>query len=284
MSFTPVVPAGGLVGFRFLERTYDAQFAAFNRSPDIEREVSYFLANAGQATTAADLVADRRLLRVALGAFGLDEEVDKRAFVRRVLEEGTLDPKALANRLADPAWRELAAYLGYGDLGGRLVFAEVRQEIAARFRERQFERALGEVDVDMRLAFNFRRRIAEIAQSANVERSGWLRILGSKPLRRVLEQAYGLPDSFARIDIERQREVMEERTARLFGSPSPAVFGKPEAVETVLRRFLTRSALENGPGPLTRGAAAVTLLTTSGLGSGAQANLVLSAITGTGGG
>ena len=42
--------------------------------------------------SAADLVADRRLLKVALGAFGLEGEIDKKAFIRKVLEEGTDRP------------------------------------------------------------------------------------------------------------------------------------------------------------------------------------------------
>lgn len=278
MALAPAVPFGGVAGLRFLDRTYEAQFAAFTKSPDVEREVRYFLDHAAGATTAADLVADRRLLRVALGAFGLEDEIDKRAFIRRVLEEGSLDPEAFANRLADPAWGRLAKALGYGDFGSRLVFAEVRQDIVSRFRTRQFERAIGEQDVSLRLALNFRREIAPLAAAENVESAGWFRILGSKPLRRVFEGAYGLPTAFAQLDIERQREVLAERTARLFGGDgSPALFTSAEAVEGLLNRFLTRAALEAGPGLSVRGSAALSLLSAGGgLGPAGRINLLLS--------
>ena len=69
-------------------------------------------------TSAADLVADRRLLKVALGAFGLEGEIDKKAFVRKILEEGTADPASLANRLTDKSYYKLAEAFGFGDLGG----------------------------------------------------------------------------------------------------------------------------------------------------------------------
>ena len=184
MAFAPVVPFGGLLGFRFIERTYDAQFETFGKSSDIQREVDYFLEHAGEATTAEALVADRRLLRVVLGAFGLDDEVDKRAFIRKILEDGTLDPDSLANRLADPAWAEFSQALGYGDLGGLLVFDSTRQDIAEQFRLRQFERAIGDANVDIRLALNFRRQILEMANDPSVETTGWLKVLGSKPLRK----------------------------------------------------------------------------------------------------
>lgn len=274
MAFAPVIPVGGLAGLRFVERTHARQLDALGRSPDIRREIDYFLAHAAEARTAEALVADRRLLRVALGAFGLEDEVDKRAFIRRVLEEGTLDPKALANRLADLAWREFSRALGYGDVGGLLGLSSVRQDIAERFRLRQFERAVGESDVNVRLALNYKREIA--AAVAAPGPAGWFRILGSRPLRRVIEGAYGLPPDFAALDIDRQRAVLEERTGRMFGARSPSVLAAPENVEHVVGRFLARAEAGAGPSLAMRGAAALAVMQAGGLGPGAQAGLFAS--------
>lgn len=276
MAFAPVVPFGGLLGLRFVDRTFDAQFETFGKSPDIQREISYFLEHAGEATSAEALVADRRLLRVALGAFGLDDEVDKRAFIRKILEEGTLDPDSLANRLSDPAWAEFSEALGYGDLGGLLVFDSTRQEIAERFRLRQFERAIGESDVDIRLALNFRREIREIATAPGVETSGWLKILGSKPLRSVVEGAYNLPTGFGLLDIDRQVSDLEARTEHIFGSKSPSVFVTDDNIDDLLRRFLLSAQLRGGVSSSAPGANALTLLQSSGLGSAGSANLFAS--------
>lgn len=276
MTFSPVVPFGGLLGYRFMERTYSAQLEHFGRSPEVQREIDYFLDHAAGATTAEALVADRRLLRVALGAFGLDDEVDKRAFIRRILEDGTLDPKALANRLADPAWREFALALGYGDLGGTLGIAGTRREIAERFRLRQFERAVGDTDLDIRLALNFRREIAAIAAAPGVEKSGWLKIMGSQPLRRVIETAFGLPQGFGQLDIDRQRHELGDRAQRLFGGDTPAVFAAPENVDRLIRRFLAASQSGVAPGPAGAAATALSLLQGSNLGAGARASLFAS--------
>ena len=278
MPFTPVVPMGGLAGLRFVERTYERQLETFARSPDIRREVDYFLAHAGEIRSAEELVGDRRLLRVALGAFGLADEVDKRAFVRKVLEEGTLDPRSLANRLADPAWARLAGALGFGDAGGMLVFEGVRRDIADRFRLRQFERAVGDVDLDVRLALNFKREIGEILASSGTGKSAWLRILGSQPLRRVVEGAFGLPSGFAGLEIDRQVAILRERTEGLFGGGSAAVFSEPENLDLLLRRFLATAGAAAGPPAGTRGAAALALLRTGGLGAGGHANLFASAL------
>lgn len=276
MAFAPVVPFSGLVGFRFVERTFDAQFETFAKSPDIQREIDYFLENAGDASTAEALVADRRLLRVALGAFGLEDELGKRALVRRILEEGTLDPKALANRLADPAWAEFAEALGYGDLGGLLVLDSVRETLAERFRLCQFERAIGDVDVDIRLALNFRREIREIALSPDVEKSGWFKVLGSQPLRRVVEGAFNLPAGFGQIDVDRQRGELEARATRIFGDKSPASFASAEKVDDLLRRFLVSAQIKGGVSASAPGATALFLLQAGGIGAGGSANLFAS--------
>ncbi|MFC3118688.1 hypothetical protein ACFOHS_12495 [Jhaorihella thermophila] len=67
MSFQPVIPASGLVGWRFLQRTHAAQMQAFTATGLQEREAGYFLEKIGQITNASELVADRRLLSIALG-------------------------------------------------------------------------------------------------------------------------------------------------------------------------------------------------------------------------
>lgn len=276
MTFAPVLPVGGIAGLAFLDRTYDRQFALFNKSPELQRDIAHFREAAAGLDTPEALVQDTRALRVALGAFGLEDELPKRAFIRKILEEGTLDPRAFANRLADPAWRNFAEAMGHGNLGSRLASAEVRADLESRYRTRMFERATGDVDVNMRLALNFRREIAEIATSQAVETSGWFRVMGSKPLRAVVEKALGLPDQFGALDVDAQRGELERLSRKAFGGESPAVFADPEKVEEAIRIFLARTAAESGPSPTTPGATALTILQSSALGAGAQGNLFAS--------
>ncbi|ESW59285.1 MAG: hypothetical protein Q27BPR15_18375, partial [Rhodobacter sp. CACIA14H1] len=99
MMFTPVLPAFGTQGWTFLKRTEAAQQATFARQPEIRRDEAYFRDRIGAVRTAEALVSDRRLLRITLEAFGLEQDVDARAFIRKVLEGGTKQADALANRL-----------------------------------------------------------------------------------------------------------------------------------------------------------------------------------------
>ncbi len=81
MTYTPVLPVTGYAGWTLLNRTMAKQTAAFVKSPEIKRDEDYFRANIGKINTAADLVKDRRLLTVALGAFGLDADINNKAFI-----------------------------------------------------------------------------------------------------------------------------------------------------------------------------------------------------------
>ncbi len=116
----------------------------------------------------------------------------------------------------------------------------------------------------------------EIALSSEVETSGWLKVLGSKPLRSVIDVAYGLPTAFGLLDLDRQVSELEARTGQIYGSKSPAVFASDENIDDLVRRFLLMSQLQGGISLLAPGATALALLQAGGLGSGGSANLFAS--------
>ncbi|MGE0407927.1 MAG: DUF1217 domain-containing protein [Amphiplicatus sp.] len=275
--FQPAIPIGGYGGWRVLQKTAPQQRAAFEKSPSLNRHIEYFRENIKNALTAEDLVKDRRLLVVALGAFGLGDEINKRAFIQRALEGGTDDPSAFANRLSDLRWRKMSKSFGYGNIAGANVgLSAFREDIIARYKSLEFERAVGEVDEDMRVAMNFKREIAEIAAGENVDRTGWLQVMGRLPLRTLLSTALGLPKSVAQLDIDKQREIFADKALKVFGEKSVAQFSDPEKIEEATRRFFLFRQMESGPSASTPGAAAVMLLQNSALGGSAIANILAS--------
>jgi hypothetical protein len=223
--------------------------------------MDYFRANIGQIESAEALVADRRLLAVALEAFGMGQEIDKRAFVEKALREGSENPRAMAVRMSDPRWREMAAAFGFGDGRGAQTAADGFSEgILARYKVRAFETAVGNVDESMRLALNFDRTMQGYAAQGTSETAAWYRVLGDVPLRTVLESALGLPKEFANVDIDQQVGVVRERAARLFGDSSIKAFGEAANREDLIRRFLVRESMGETGGAAARGLTALTLL------------------------
>ena len=278
MTFYPAIPLGGYLGWKVFDNSAARQFEVFKDTPAVVRDVDYFRENVADATTAEKLVNDRRLLTVALGAYGLGEEINKKAFIQKILEDGTEFGDSFANRLSDPRWRQFAKDFGYGNFTGpRVGIESFREQAANNYLERAFEARVGEVNTDMRLAMNFRREIARIAEGANVETAGWFQIMGQSPLRIVMEGALGLPSSIGSADIDKQKELFERKADQFFGGKSPAVFKDPVKIEDALRRFFLYSEIQNGPTASTPGVAALSILGGGpSLGAGSVANLFLS--------
>ncbi len=273
MTFQPVIPSGGVAGWRFLQRTESAQRTAFAESAQIKREIEYFEQKIGAADTAEKLVKDPTLLKVALGAFGLGDEAYKKALLRKVLDEGTEAPEATAMRFSDTRFRELSGAFGYGDAkGAQVADAAFVKDIVARYKVRSFEEAVGAVDNTMRLALNFERSVANVAGSSSREETKWARILGDLPLRGVLEGALGMPSQFAQLDLDVQIETLQNKFSRVFGGDLSKLT-EADTRDAVVRRYLAIEQTKQGPSAFTPGAAALTLLQGGGFGPGASAGL-----------
>lgn len=280
MLFQPVIALGGYPGWLALQRTEARQREVFEESPTLQRNIDHFREKIASATTAEALVSDRRLLSVALGAFGLDEEINKRAFIQKILEDGTETSSAFANRLGEPRYRAFAAAFGYGNLdaGSSVLLNSFREDIIARYKVRAFDRAVGEVDSDARLALNFRREITGLVGDDATVQTKWFRILGQLPVREVIATALNIPQEAAQLNIDQQQQIFADRAASVLGESDPAVFDSPEVIDDILRRFFLIRQTQSGPNALTPGVAALTLLQSSALGAGAVQNLFQSQI------
>ncbi len=246
MTYQPVVPAGGLIGWAFLSRTLEAQTEVFVKSPEISRDTEYFEKNIENAKTAKDLVSDRRLLRVALGAFGLEADLDSRAFVQKILEGGTESSSALATRLSDERYRDFAKAFGYGNPSGALTGSPTwARGIVAKFRTQQFEVAVGDQDESMRLAMDAKRTMPDIATQASSNETRWLKIMGNPPLRQVFETALGLPSGFAQADLDTQIIEFSDRAKRQLGLSDLSDLADPEVQNAVIERFLLRDQVKD---------------------------------------
>ncbi len=260
MSFTPIVPATGNVGWSFLKASRADQQEAFNTSTPIKNSTEYFSENIGRIQSAEELVADRRLLSVALGAFGLDEDINNKFFIQKVLEEGSLDDEAFANRLSDKRYFALAEAFGFHLSPPNTVLSDFAQDIVSQYQARQFEVGVGNQDENLRLALGLSRDLGELAAQGFEEDTAWFNIMGTPPMRRVFELALGLPSEFAAIDIDQQLSEFKERAEAMLGVSNPAEFTDPEVQEKIIRTFLLRADLDANSGASSRGSVALSLL------------------------
>jgi Protein of unknown function (DUF1217) len=261
MSFIAALPVSGIAGWSLLARTRSAQQQALNSSPAIRRDTEYFRANIANVKTTNDLVADRRLLSVALGAFGLDDDINNRFFIRKILEDGVLDTKALANRLSDKRYYSLSKAFGFGDFSvANTQLSDFPTKIISAFQDRQFEKAVGKQDENLRLAMGVERDLGDILAKDTTKNGFWFSVMGTPPLRRVFETAMNLPTSLGALGLDQQVKSFRQKADKIFGNGELAQFSDPAKREELVRLFLVRAEIGNGPSPLTPGAAAIALL------------------------
>ena len=264
MTFTPVIPLSGYAGWTFLKRTMDTQKAALAASPEVARDADYFRSKIGTVDTADELVGDRRLLGVALGAYGLDADINNKAFVKKVLADGTLDTTDLANKLANKQYYAMSSAFGFGDYsvpGTKL--SDFADKTIAAWTDQKFEQAVGAQDNNLRLALNAQRELGTLAGKDSSDNTLWYSVLGSAPLRQVFQGALGLPSSFSSIDLDQQVKVLKEKVAQDYGEGGVKAFSDPANVETLVRRFLIRSDAQSSGTGNSSGSIALQLLSGS---------------------
>jgi hypothetical protein len=275
MSYTPAIPLGGYAGWAFLTRTRAAQMEAFVASPTLQRDEAYFRDRIGGISTAEDLVADRRLLSVALGAFGLESDIANKYFIRKVLEDGTLDPDALANKLADKRYLEFSKAFGFGDYTTpRTKLSDFADTILEGYRTRSFEAAVGEQSDQMRLALNAQRELATLAGRSLTDDARWFSVMGSAPLREVFQTALGLPSAFAAIDLDQQLATFRDRAESVLGSSEISMFSDPGKIEELIRVFVVRAEAQSNSTVYSAQSTALTLLQSAGARGGLLSRLV----------
>ncbi len=241
MSFAPILPLSGPAGWAMLKRTMAAQSAALNATPEMARDTDYFRANIAKVTTADQLVNDRRLLKVALGAFGLDGDINNKAFIKRVLTDGTQSKTALANKLADKRYAQLSAAFGFDQKTPATQGADFAATMLTAYKARSFETAVGNQDEDLRLGLNAQRELAPLASASGSENTKWLTILGSAPLSQVFQKALGLPSSTSALNLDQQLGLYKAKAAAVFGDSGISQFADSTKTDALIKRFLSRA-------------------------------------------
>jgi len=260
MSFQPIIPLDGYVGWRFLQRTLPAQTTAHANTPLAQRDEAYTRENIAAVTSAKDLVSDRRLLRVTLTAFGLADDLPNRAFIEKVLDSSTTEQGSMVSRLTDKRYFKLAQAFGFADGAvPRNQAPDFADTLITKYQDRSFEEAVGNQNQTMRMALALERDLSELAGQSSSEATKWYTVLGTPNLRAVFETAYLLPSSFGALDIDQQVQILQRRTEQLTGQNTVGQFSSTEAVDALNQRFLLAGQIKEIQTTSTQ-SAALTLL------------------------
>ncbi len=236
MTFQPSLPLSGLAGWAILARTKERQTEAFAASAPQRTAINTFNQRFSSISSVDALLGDRAVLGVVLSAFGLQEDLPNKAFIRRVITDGTIASSAIANRLSDKRYLALATALSHlGPQGTGRPTAAVQSTIVQQFRERSFELAVGQQNQSFRLALSFERELPLLLSRFNSDEARWFGVLGNPPLRTVVQTALGLPREFNALAVDQQAARLKAAAQSRFGVDSVAGLSQPDVMKKVVQ-------------------------------------------------
>jgi hypothetical protein len=275
--FQPVIPISGFGGWNFLQSTYDKQLETFSQAPQIQRDSAYFAEKFSEPLAVEDFLSDPRLRRISMAAFGLSGEEWKTGYIRNVLEEVQDPESTFLVRLNNPQYASFAKALEPGNGVISLTSSDI-EDITSRFAAESFEIAVGEQDNSMRLSLNYSGEISELVTEGSSDNAILFRLLGSVPVRTVLETALSLPSSLNNLDLDSQADYLKERLTSQFGISSLQDLKSPELIDKAVQRYQVMQGLNQTMAATSSASTALVLLgnAAAGFGTVASQNLFLS--------
>jgi len=197
----------------------------------VRAETDYYLAHVTEVKSIDDFFADRRLYDYALWSVGLDPAREDPKLIRAILEGGIRDPDSLANKQANKAYKALASAFNFEAYGEEATtYRPSQQPVVEKYLRQTLEENAGQSNQGVRLALYFERKAPKLED--------WYQVLADKALSQVVRVAFGLPESFARADIDQQVKVFESRF-------DISDFADPAKLEKFITRFTTMYELQN---------------------------------------
>ncbi len=220
-----------LLWYKLANDQKDAHMKLFEAQPTTARDIQKFKEEISSIKSVDDLMKNRSLLKVTLSAFQLESEIDKTAFVKKMLTEDPNDDKSLVKRLVEPRWTKLANAL-HG-LNQNPDFFQNQDNVNAilnGYKTNEFEKFEGQNAAGVRESMYFKRIAGGVTEVSQ--------ILADKTLMSVVRVGLGLPDSFQSLEYEQQK-------ARLEKEIDVEDFKDPAKIDKMIERYLIFTELNN---------------------------------------
>jgi len=198
---------------------------------DVARDVEYYKENITSVKSPEDLINDHRLYTFVMRAYGLEDLSYAKALMRKVLEEGIDDSDALANKLTDPRYTELATDFNFARFGETTtIFEKVKTGVIDKYYDQSLEIEAGDQNDGARLAMYFERKAESLESPYD--------ILSDPALLKFVQTAFALPTQMSFADIEKQADMITERLDLV-------KLSDPEELDKLVTRFLSLWDINN---------------------------------------
>ena len=220
-----------LLWYKLANDQKDAHMKMFEAQPTTARDIEKFKEEIVNVKSVDDLMKNRTLLTVTLSAFQLESEVNKTAFVQKMLTEDPDDDDSLVNKLVEPRWTKLAnAMHGLNENPDFFQDPANVNAILNGYKTNEFEKFEGQNAEGVRESLYFKRIAGGVEEVSQ--------ILADKTLMTVVRVGLGLPDSFQSLEYEQQK-------ARLSKEIDLEDFKDPAEIDKMIERYLIMTEINN---------------------------------------
>ncbi len=178
-----------------IEKAYAAEGSAAN-------DIKYFKSIAASFKTPEALLKNYRALTFVATSFGLGEQVNQTALLRKLMTEDPTKNSSLAQRLADDRYRNFAKVMS-GWPPPPFSSPATMDAVIAGFKRQSFETAIGKDSVPLQEATYFARSAKGVKLLSQV--------MSDKVLLDVVVTALGIPQEFKALDYTQQVAILKPR-------------------------------------------------------------------------
>lgn len=217
---------------RFLEGSEKttAQEAATKKAETYQEKIQ-------SIDTVSELLADREVLDVVIGAFGFDPEEVTDDFLKQAFRSDLSDPKSFVNQQTDNRWAELVASFNFDAEGNltRETIGTIQQrgetmETVNKYLRQTLEEAEGESNEAVRLALYFQRAAPNVTDAYG--------LIADDALMAVFRTTFGYSDEFSNMDVDQQARIINDNL-------DLADLQDPDKLERFLQRYTAMYDTEN---------------------------------------
>ncbi len=212
------------------EQNQTKKIAAEAKKPEVQRDLLAFRKAVASAKDVKSLLANPAVQKVLLTANGLADQIGSTALVTKALLSKTGDPKSLASRLPNTAWKAAAATYDFANKGlAVLRDPNVLNTMTNAYAEISWRKSLDATTPGLSDALTFRAKAASVRKADD--------ILGDPVLRRVVTTTLGIPLEIAYQTLNAQENAI---TSKL----DIKQLKDKKFVETFARRYLVAAAAD----------------------------------------
>lgn len=189
----------------------------------VKRDTEYYKANISKVKTIEEFVKDHRLFSYAMKAYGIQDMTYAKAFIKKMLAEGTTNPKSMANKMTNPLYKEFVKAFDFAGKGDKATSqASATTETVAKYYRQTLEQNEGEQNEGVRLALYFKRKASSVTTTMG--------FLADKALLKFVQTTFNIPDGASKADLDMQVRNLEKHI-------NVKDLQDPKKVDKLIQRF-----------------------------------------------